>query len=120
MIDYEYDNCRTSVIDTAILNGIGTKEDVELYNQLSIALELIDDDFNVIYSDINDGIDFGITTPYPNGLPEKVGVLFFDTDLDYNVNIKEVLDIYDGQPERYSNIASNPSERYFAITIKRD
>jgi len=120
MIDYEYDDCRTSVIDMAIRNGIGTKEEIQLYEQLSIALELIDEDFSVIYSDINDGIDFGITTPYPNGLPEEVGILFYNTDLNFNVNIKEVIDIYDKQPERYSNIASNPSERYYAVTIKKE
>lgn len=116
---------RTFVIDSAIRNGLGSKDEIELYEQLSIALELSEEDFDVIHTGIGDGIDFGITTPYPNGLPETIGILFYDVDFSFNVNVKEIIDIYDDNdytPKYGVNISHfnvEPPERYFAINIKK-
>jgi len=109
MIDYEEEDRRTFVVESAIKNNLGSKEEIELYNQLSIAMELMEDqDFNVVDSGICDGIDFGITTKFPHGLPESVGMLLFNVDLNFNVNIKETSQcVYAG-------------ERYFAISLKKD
>lgn len=105
MLDME-DN-RSLVIDSAIENGLGTKEEIDLYEELSIALELIDDNnFDVIYSGIGGGVDFGITTPYPNGLPETVGTLFFNVNSDFDVKVEETA----------SDVDIN--ERYFRVHFK--
>jgi hypothetical protein len=123
MIKYDKDD-NTSIVDIAIRNGLATKEEIRLFEQLSIALELIDEDFNIIYSNINDGIHFGITTPYPNALPESIGILFFNIDLSFNVNITEILDIHDDESIHQFNIDSSefnikPIERYFLVKITK-
>ena len=54
------------------------------------------------------GIDFGITTKFPHGLPENIGTMFFNVSPEFNVNVKETSQcVYAG-------------ERYFAISIKKD
>jgi len=108
MIEYDEED-RVDVVDTAIKNNLGTKEEIALYNQLSIAMELMDDqEFNVIESGIGNGIEFGITTRYPHPLPNNVAEMFFNIDLNYDVSIKETSQcVYAG-------------ERFFAITIKKD
>jgi len=108
MIDYDEDN-RTFVVDTAIRHNLGSKDEIELYEELSLALELMDNDnFKVVDSNIGGGVDFGISTRYPHGLPENVGMLFFNVSTDYNVKVKETSQcVYAG-------------ERYFAVSIKKD
>lgn len=82
---------RESVIDDAIMCGHGSKEEIELYERLSIALELMEDNsFSVENSKIDNGIDFDIITPYPDGLPEKVGALFFNINTAFDVKCEEV------------------------------
>ena len=109
MIDYEEDDNRTFVIESAITHNLGTPEEINLYNQLSIAMELMGgDDFNVVDEGIGDGIDFGITTRFPHGLPEQVGTMFFNIDPQFNVSVKETSKcVYAG-------------ERYFAVNIKKN
>lgn len=109
MIDYEEDDNRTSVIEAAIKNNLGSKEEIDLYNELSLAMELMEDNsFNVVDSGIGDGIDFGITTRFPHPLPESIGIMFFNVSTSFDVNIKETSQcVYSG-------------ERYFAVSIKKD
>jgi hypothetical protein len=109
MIDYEEDDNRTFVVESAIKNNLGDPEEIRLYEELSLALELMQDNsFKVIDSGIGGGIDFGITTRFPHGLPENVGMLFFNVGSDFSVSIKETSQcVYAG-------------ERYFAVTIKKD
>jgi len=82
---------RESVIDEAIMYRYGSKEEIELYERLSLVLELMEDNsFSIENSGIKDGIDFNIITPYPDGLPEKVGALFFNVSTAFNVKCEEV------------------------------
>jgi len=107
MIEYEEDD-KVFVVESAIKNSTGTKEEILLYEQLSLAMELMEDEFNVAYSGIDNGIDFGITTRYPHSLPESVGLLMFNVSTEFDVSIKETSQcVYAG-------------ERYFAINIKKD
>jgi hypothetical protein len=104
----DVDDDRMFVIDSAIKHKLGSKDEIELYEELSLALELMDNkDFRVDGSGIGGGIDFGITTPYPHGLPENVGSLFFNVSTDYNVRVKET-----------SECVYN-SERHFAVKINK-
>ena len=106
MIDYE-ENDRVFVVESAIKNNLSGREEIQLYEELSLALELMSDDFNIVHSEICNGIDFGITTRFPHGLPENVGALFFNIDFDYDVSIKETSKyVYAG-------------ERYFVVNIKK-
>ena len=109
MIDYDESDDRTFVIDAAIKNNLGTPEEIELYNELSIAMELMEDDsFNVVDEGIGDGIDFGITTRFPHPLPESVGMLMFNVSTDFDVSVKETSQcVYAG-------------ERHFAVNIKKN
>jgi len=109
MIDYEEEDGRTFVIEGAIKHNLGSKEEIELYNELSLAMELMEDNsFNVVNSGIGGGIDFGISTKFPHGLPENVGTMFFNVNTSFDVSIKETSQcVYAG-------------ERYFAINIKKD
>jgi len=109
MIDYDEENDkRTFVVESAIKNNLGSPEEIELYNELSLAMELMEDnDFNVMDSGIGNGINFGITTKFPHGLPENIGIMFFNVSPEFNINIKETSQcVYAG-------------ERYFAINIKK-
>jgi len=109
MIDYNDEDKRTFVVESAIKNNLGTPEEINLYNGLSLAMELMEDqDFNIVDSGIGDGINFGITTKFPHPLPESVGILMFNIDSNFDVSIKETSQyVYAG-------------ERYFAISIKKD
>ena len=108
MIDYDEDD-RVFVVESAIKNNLGTREDIQLYEELSLALELMEDNsFNVVDGGIGNGIDFGITTRFPHPLPENVGMMFFNVNSSFDVSIKETSQcVYAG-------------ERYFAINIKKD
>jgi len=102
-------NNNMRVIDSATTQTIGTKEDIELFNELRLALELMNDSkFNLIKSEINNSINFGISTPYPHGLPIEVGTLFYNANMNYDINIKE------GSQCVY-NI-----ERYFEIKLRKN
>lgn len=109
MIEYDEEENRTFVVESAIKNNLGTKEEIELYNELSLAMELMEDNsFNVVDSGIGDGIDFGISTKFPHALPESVGMLMFNISSEFDVSIKETSQcVYAG-------------ERYFAVSIKKD
>ena len=109
MIDYEEDDDRTFVIEGAIKHSLGDKEEIELFNELSLAMELMEDNsFNVVNSGIGGGIEFGITTRFPHPLPESVGIMFFNVNTSFDVSIKETSQcVYAG-------------ERYFAVSIKKD
>ena len=101
-------NDRVCVVESAIKYDLGTQEEIELYSQLSYTLELMQcDDFKVANSKINNGLNFGIATPYPHGLPDNVGNLFFNVDLNYDVSIRET-----------SECVYN-MERYFDVCIKK-
>lgn len=87
-----------------------TIDEVNLFNSLSIKLDkLKGDDFKIISSAVGDGIDYNITTP-ATGLPERIGLLFFGLDKDYEVKCLEI-----------SNEISNEidNERKFIITINK-
>ena len=109
MIDYEEEDNRTFVIEAAIKNNLGSREEIDLYNELSLAMELMEDDsFNVVDSGIGGGIDFGISTRFPHGLPENIGTMFFNVSSEFDVNVKETSQcVYAG-------------ERYFAVNIKKN
>lgn len=108
MIDYEEED-RTFVVESAIKNNLGTKDEICLYEQLSIAMEFMDNkEFNIVESNINNGINFGISTRFPHGLPEEVGSMFFNIDMNYNVSVKETSRcVYAG-------------ERFFDINLKKN
>ena len=62
---------------------------IELYDYINIALEFIEDNFEICGSGIgNNSIDFGIVIPIGNELPEKIGQLFFNLDNKYKINFK--------------------------------
>jgi hypothetical protein len=99
MLDIEDD--RMFVIESAIKHKLGSREEIELYEELSLALELMEDDsFKVVGSGIGDGIDFSITTEYPNPLPDKVGQLFFGIRSDFDVKCKET-NTYEDQDQKH-------------------
>jgi len=101
-------NDRVCVVESAIKQQLGTHEEIQLYSQLSYSLELIqNNDFKVANSTINQGLNFGIATPYPHGLPESVGNLFFNVDLNYDVSVRET-----------SKCVYN-LERYFDVRIEK-
>jgi hypothetical protein len=74
-------------------------------------LELIDDKFDVLESNINNGINFHIITPCATGLPERVGMLFFNIDKRYSVTCAEE----QCEDEEFSKIA----DKIFNISIKK-
>ncbi len=96
------------IVDGAIIHNLGTPEEIQLYNELSMALELDkNDNYDVVNSGIGGGIDFGITTPYPDGLPENVGAMFFNVDTKFDVKVQETM------------ICASVGERYFEISLKK-
>ena len=106
--DFDDDNIATGY--TRPTRYFGNKESVALYDHLSLALELMkDDSFNVEDSGIGIGYNlwFSITTPYPDGLPENVGMMFFNVNNDYNVKVEET--------QRYAK----ESKKHFNIFLKK-
>lgn len=102
------DDNRAYEVDLALRHNLGCPEEIKLYEELSLALELMEDDkFYVSSSGIGGGIDFVINIPYPDGLPEKVGALFFNISNKFDVKIKEISE------SAYS------VERKFAVKIKK-
>jgi len=87
-----------------------TVDEVNLFNCLSIKLDnLKGDDFKIISSAVGDGIDYNITTSN-KGLPERVGLLFFDLDKNYEVKCLEISD---------EICSETDSERKYIITINK-
>jgi hypothetical protein len=113
MYDEDIEDERMCVVDSARRYRHGTKEEIELYEELSIALELMQDNsFKIIGSQICNGIDFQIVTPYPDGLPLNVGSMFFNVSSNYSVSVKET--------NLFSNgLHSDPGEMNFAVSIKK-
>jgi len=109
MINYDEGDMKTFVVESAIINGSGSREEIQLFERLSLAMELQNNNkFKIVNASINSGINFEITTRFPHSLPEDISMMFFHIDLKFNVNIKETSKyVYDG-------------ERHFDINIKRD
>ena len=85
-----------------------SKEDVELYEHLNVALVLMENDsFTFEDSGLGNNLWFSITTQYPDGLPEKVGMMFFNVSTDYKVEVKE-LQMY-----------TKDNKKHFHITLKK-
>ncbi len=113
MYDNDIEDDRMRVIDYAICHRTGSKEEIDLYEQLSLALELKQNDsFRVEGSIISNGINFNIVTPYPDGLPVDIGSMFFNIDTSYNVSIQET-DLY------INGMRTDPSEMNFSVKIKK-
>jgi len=107
------DDYRMCVAEHARQHNTGDKKDIQLYEELSLALELMQDDsFKVIGSRICNGLDFHIVTKYPDGLPANVGMMFFNVDNDYNVSVKEI-------PLFTKGANNGITETNFSIKIKK-
>ena len=107
MIDYDEEDWEF-VVESAIKNNLGDPEEIKLYEELSLALELDKDkNYNVVGSGIGNGIDFNITTQYPDGLPDNIGTMFFNVSTAFNVNIVE------------SQQCATVGERLFEISLKK-
>jgi hypothetical protein len=106
MFDVEDD--RVSLVDLAIRHNAG-KDEIELYEQMSIAMELMKkENFEIINENVLPGrVHFEIATPYPDGLPENLGMLFFNADKNFSVNVVEYHDIV------------NSYSRFFDINFKK-
>jgi hypothetical protein len=113
MYDNDIEDDRMRVMDYAICHKKGSKEEIELYERLSLALELKQNDsFRVEGSIICNGINFNIVTPYPDGLPVDIGTMFFNIDTNYSVSIQE--------DNLYTNGAhKDPGEMNFNVWIKK-
>jgi hypothetical protein len=107
MIKSDNGNDNAFAIDSAISYKLGSREEIKLYEQIGVALNLIKDDFEIVDSCIGDtGIEFGITTKFPHKLPDDIGILFFSISHNFNVVVKETSDyVYD-------------LKRYFKILIR--
>ena len=106
MLDIEDD--RTFITETAIKHKLGTKEEIDLYEELSLALELMEgENFKVNGSSIGNGVDFSITTPYPDGLPVNVSSMFFNISTDFKLQVKE------------TQLFANNGERHFQIKLNK-
>ena len=109
----EIEEERMRVIEYSRKHCKGSKEEIELYEQISLALELMrDDSFEILGSQICNGIDFHIVTDYPNGLPINVGTMFFNINHSYDVNVKET-------PLYTNGIGRDPGQTNFAIKITK-
>ena len=81
-----------------------SREEIDLYKHLNLALELMrNDSFTVEDSGLGKNLWFSITTPYPEGLPENVGTMFFNVSNDYNVKVEET-QVYAGKGKRHFHI----------------
>lgn len=105
---YDIDDDMMFVVESAIKHRLGTKEEIELYEELCLALELMEDEkFRVVGTGIGDGVDFSLVTDYPNPLPVKVGMLFFGICSDFDVKCKE------------TSTYEDRDEKHFQIKIKK-
>jgi hypothetical protein len=105
---FDIDDEGFSILQKDVLEPV-ENEDMQLYEGLNLTLDRIDDDFKVVFADIDaeDGIQFGITTPKDKGLPESVGLLFYNVDYGYIVDV---------------GCASRPfmeDKNYYHVTLKK-
>ena len=99
---------RDFVVEHAIKNNLSNPDEINLFQELSIAMELEENKkYNVVDSGIGCGIDFGITTCYPDGLPENIGNMFFNVSAKFDVKIEETQE------------CANLGERYFKVNLKK-
>ena len=95
-------------LEFAMNEKIGDKEEIQLFDELNLAMELDEDkNYDIVSKRVNNGIDFSITTPYPDGLPEKLGCMFFNVSTNFNVNIVE------------TQQCASVGERYFKIKLNK-
>jgi hypothetical protein len=111
--DDEVEDNRADVINTAIQHNLGSKDEIQLYEHLIIALSLMNEkDFEINCSNINNGLNFVISTKYPDELPVRVGALFFNVDCKYDVHCEEDVHTINGCPVATQN-------RFYVIKIKK-
>lgn len=106
---YEIDDDEVSIIDSAIRRNAG-KDEIRLYEQMSLALDLMntENNFRVLHKCVENGtVYFEIATDYPNELPVNVGMLFFNADNNFDVQIKEY------------QYTCYPESRFFNIHLKK-
>jgi hypothetical protein len=85
-----------------------SKEEIDLYKELSFALELMkDDNFTVEDSELGKNLWFSITTPYPDGLPVNVSSMFFNVNTNFDVQIRE------------TQVYAKECQRHFHINLKK-
>ena len=107
MIDYDEED-RVFMVDSAIKNNLGDPEEIKLFEELSLAIELDSNkEYNVIDAGICNGINFNITTKYPDGLPENIGTMFFNVDNNFDVKILE------------TNTYADIGQRMFNVCLKK-
>ena len=83
-------------------------DEIQLYEQLHQTFELDEDEnYCVVASGIDDGVNFFITTPYPDRLPDNIGTLFFNIDMDFDVKVQE------------SSQCASVGERYYEVKLKK-
>jgi hypothetical protein len=100
----DIDDEKGCLVNTRIDFKQGSKEEIKLYDEMALALELMhNDSFNVEQSGIGNGVYFSITTPYPDGLPLNVGSMFYNVSTDFNVNVKET-PVYAGRGLRHFHV----------------
>src|SRR5208337_4409331 len=79
-----------SLIDKGIIYSNVDKQKIIFYQELKLAIDLIQGEFNLVTSSISENnMTFLISTKYPDGLPENLALMFFNADLKYNINISE-------------------------------
>ena len=111
--DEELEDERIFVVENARKNNKGSKEEIELYEELTLALELMkSDSFRVDGSRICNGLEFHVVTQYPNGLQFNVGSLFFNVNTNYDVSVHET-------PLYTNGVNRDPGEMNFQIKIKK-
>ena len=95
---FDIDDDRVSLIDAAINHKAG-RDEILLFEEMSLAIELMNKgNFDVVTSNVTEGrVRFAISTQYPDGLPENIGVLFFNADRNFDVKVTECqcIDEYD-------------------------
>lgn len=107
------DDYRMCITEYARQHNTGDKRDIQLYEELSLALNLMQDNsFKVIDSRICNGLDFQIVTKYPDGLPANIGTMFFNVDNNYSVSITET-------PLMSKGLHNGVTEMNFAIKLKK-
>jgi hypothetical protein len=101
---FDIDDDRVSLIDAAITHKAG-RDEILLFEEMSLAIELMNkENFDVVASNVTEGkVRFEISTKYPDGLPENVGMLFFNADRNFNVRVTECQGITD-YDRRYFDI----------------
>jgi hypothetical protein len=84
-----------------------SREEIDLYKHLNLALELMkNDSFTVEDSGLGKKLWYSITTPYPDGLPENIGTMFFNVNNNFDVKVEET-QIYAGKGKRHFQVFLN-------------